>query len=118
MQYFVEVRDLEKKIEKPWGYFEQLTDNEKTTVKIISINAGNRTSLQFHELRSEKWYVLSGEGYAMNPDKKRVKPGDKLFISKTTVHRLEAITDMKILEISFGNFQESDIKRLEDDYNR
>ena len=114
----MEVRNLEKKINKPWGYFEQLTDNEKSTVKIISINEGNRSSLQFHEHRSEKWYVLSGEGYAMNPNKRKINPGDKIYISKTTVHRLEAVTDMKILEISFGNFQESDIKRLEDDYNR
>ncbi|AJM91987.1 hypothetical protein NPIRD3C_0775 [Nitrosopumilus piranensis] len=36
------------------GFFEQLTDNE-TTIKIITILAGNRTSLQFHEQRSEKW---------------------------------------------------------------
>lgn len=114
----MEISDLDKRINKPWGFFEKLTDNEKTTVKLISINAGNRTSLQFHEHRSEKWYVLSGEGYAMNPNKKRVKPGDRLFISKTIVHRLEAITDMMILEISFGNFDELDIKRLEDDYNR
>ncbi len=100
------------------GFFEQLTDNEQTTVKIISINAGCRTSLQFHEHRSEKWYVLSGEGYAMNPDKKIIKPGDKLFISKTIIHRLEATTNMRILEISFGEFRESDIKRIEDDYGR
>ncbi len=114
----MEISDIERKVDKPWGSFEQLTDNEKTTVKLMSINAGNRTSLQFHEHRSEKWYVLSGEGYAMNPDKRKIKSGDKICISKTTIHRLEAITDMKILEISFGNFQESDIKRLEDDYNR
>ena len=114
----LEISGLDERINKPWGFFEKLTDNEKTTVKIISINAGNRTSLQFHEHRSEKWYVLSGEGYAINPDKTKIKIGDKLFISKTTVHRLEAITDMKILEISFGDFDELDIKRLEDDYSR
>ena len=114
----MEVSDLGKKIDKPWGFFKKLTDNEKTTVKIISINAENRTSLQFHEHRSEKWYVLSGKGYAMNPDKTKINPGDELFISRTTVHRLEAITDMVILEISFGDFDELDIKRLEDDYDR
>lgn len=106
------------KVNKPWGFFEQLTDNEKTTVKLITILAGNRTSLQFHEQRSEKWHVLSGEGVAMIPDKKMIKPGDEIFVPKTTIHRLEAITDMQILEISFGLFQESDIKRLEDDYVR
>ncbi len=106
------------KIIKPWGFFEQFTDNETTTVKLITINAGNRTSLQYHEHRSEKWVVINGEGYALLPEKKSIKQGDELFISKTTVHRLEAITDMKILEISYGKFNESDIKRLEDDYNR
>lgn len=106
------------RVNKPWGYFEQLTDNETTTVKLITILAGNRTSLQFHEQRSEKWYVLRGEGIAVVPDKKMIKSGDEIFIPKTTVHRLEAITDMQILEISFGLFNESDIKRLEDDYIR
>lgn len=106
------------KINKPWGFFEQLTDNETTTVKIITILAGNRTSLQFHEHRSEKWYVLNGEGYAFLKDKQRIQTGDEITIPIKAVHRLEAITDMKILEISYGLFQESDIKRLEDDYVR
>lgn len=106
------------RVNKPWGYFEQLTDNETTTIKVITILAGNRTSLQFHERRSEKWYVLNGEGYAMLQDKKRIKTGDELFIPKKAAHRLEAITDMQVLEISFGLFQESDIKRIEDDYAR
>lgn len=106
------------KVNKPWGCFEKLTDNEKTTVKVITILAGNRTSLQFHENRSEKWYVLNGEGYAILEEKKKIQTGDEISIPKKAVHRLEATTDMKILEISFGLFQESDIKRLEDDYVR
>ena len=106
------------KINKPWGFFEQLTDNETTTIKVITILAGNRTSLQFHEHRSEKWYVLKGEGHAILESKKKIQTGDEISIPKKAVHRLEAVTDMKILEISFGLFQESDIKRLEDDYVR
>ena len=106
------------KINKPWGFFEQLTDNETTTIKVITILAGHRTSLQFHENRSEKWYVLNGEGYAILNDKKKIQTGDEIVIPKKAVHRLEAITDLKVLEISFGLFQESDIKRLEDDYVR
>lgn len=44
--------------------------------------------------------------------------GDELVIPKTKPHRLEAITDLTILEISFGEFDELDIVRLEDDYCR
>ena len=106
------------RVNKPWGFFDQLTDNELTTVKVITILAGNRTSLQFHEHRSEKWFVLSGEGYAMLDKKQRIQTGDQISIPKKAVHRLEAITDMKVLEISYGLFEESDIKRLEDDYVR
>ena len=106
------------KVNKPWGFFEKLTDNEKTTVKVITILAGNRTSLQFHENRSEKWYVLDGEGYAILEDKQKIQTGDEITVPKMAIHRLEAITDMKILEISYGLFDESDIKRLEDDYVR
>jgi len=106
------------KVNKPWGFFEQLTDNETTTVKIITMLAGNRTSRQFHEHRSEKWYVLNEEGYAIVEDKQKIQTGDEISIPKKAAHRLEAITDMKILEISYGLFQESDIERLEDDYVR
>ena len=100
------------------GFFEQLTDNETTTIKIITILAGNRTSLQYHEHRSEKWYILSGEGYATLEEKQKIQTGDEIVIPKKAIHRLEAITDMKVLEISFGLFDEFDIKRLEDDYVR
>ena len=106
------------KVNKPWGFFGQLTDNETTTIKIITILAGNRTSLQYHEHRSEKWYVLSGEGYATLEEKQKIQTGDEIVIPKKAIHRLEAITDMKVLEISFGLFDEFDIKRLEDDYVR
>ncbi len=54
----------------------------------------------------------------MNSDKTKIASGDKLFISKTTIHRLEVTTNMTILEISFRDFDELDIKRLEEDYNK
>jgi len=39
--------------ERPWGNFERFTLNEKTTVKIITVNAGESISLQTHENRDE-----------------------------------------------------------------
>ncbi|AJM91986.1 MULTISPECIES: hypothetical protein [Nitrosopumilus] len=62
--------------------------------------------------------VLSGEGYAILEEKQNIQTGDEIVIPKKAVHRLEAIIDMKILEISFRVFDELDIKRLEDDYVR
>lgn len=105
-------------VTKPWGFYKLLTQNEKTTVKILSLKGGRRTSLQLHQNRSEKWYVLKGEGIVTLEKTQKLKIGDEVFISKTQPHRLEAITDLMILEISFGLFDELDILRLEDDYDR
>jgi len=105
-------------ITKPWGSFKLLTKNEKTTVKIIMLNAGNRTSLQLHNHRFEKWFVLKGEGIITLEKPKQVKIGDEIFIPVKTPHRIEAITDFTILEISYGLFDELDILRLEDDFGR
>lgn len=107
-----------KSVTKPWGNFKLLTQNEKTTIKIISIDAGNRTSLQLHLKRSEKWYVLEGIGIATLEKEYPLTVHDEMFIPAKTPHRLEAIIDLKILEISYGDFDEDDIVRLEDDYSR
>lgn len=106
------------KTQKPWGYFERFSENQTSTVKIITVLPKKRTSLQYHEHRSEKWFVISGNGYVWNPEKNPVQPGDEIEIPKNTIHRIEANTELKILEISFGDFDENDIKRIEDDFGR
>ena len=103
---------------KPWGSFRVFSKNEKTTVKIITIDAGNRTSLQFHNHRSEKWFIIKGNGILTLNNNKKIKAGDEIDIPLKAAHRIEAITDLMVLEISFGTFDESDIIRLEDDYGR
>ena len=48
------------------------------------------------------------------------QPQQKIFIPRETIHRLSAVGDMpvRVLEISFGEFDEEDIVRLEDAYGR
>lgn len=106
------------KVTKPWGSYNLFSKNEKTTVKVISVKSGHRTSLQFHKYRDEKWFVIKGIGIAELVTKHDLNPGDELVIPKTKPHRLEAVTDLIILEISYGKFDESDIVRLDDDYSR
>jgi mannose-6-phosphate isomerase len=45
---------------------------------------------------------------------------EKIFIPRETVHRLSAIAEesVRVLEVSFGEFDEDDIVRLEDVYGR
>ncbi len=109
-----------EKEERPWGSFERLTLNEKTTVKIITVNAGEAFSLQTHERRDEFWRVLTGLGVVRIGDTdSEAKAGDTFFSPRHSEHRVTAGQDgIVFLEISFGDFDEGDIKRLEDRYGR
>lgn len=106
--------------ERPWGKFEQFTHNELSTVKILTVNAGEEFSLQYHNKRDEFWRVLGGNGIVTVGDEKIPATLDaEFFIPKKTNHRLSGGTEaLKVLEISLGDFDESDIVRLEDKYNR
>ena len=106
--------------ERPWGKFEKFTLNELSTVKILTINVGEEFSLQYHEKRDEFWRIISGRGTVQIGDEKtNIATGDERFVPKKTAHRLSAGAEpLVVLEISFGHFDESDIARLEDKYNR
>lgn len=113
-----------KKDERAWGKFEQYTQNEKTTVKLLYIESQQRLSKQVHKNRDELWIILDEnlqveiDGFHFNPE-----PDERFFIKKGQSHRLTNIgfehnTPARVLEISFGDFNENDELRLEDDYNR
>jgi mannose-6-phosphate isomerase len=109
------------KVEKPWGKFEQYTHNLPCTVKIITVAPGGVLSRQYHHKRDELWVVLD-PGACVEMDEKVLhpEPEEKLFIPRGTVHRLSSRGDqpVRVLEVSFGEFDEEDIVRLEDVYGR
>ena len=109
-----------QKDERPWGNFIQFTHDEPCSVKILTVHKDQSISLQYHHNRDEFWRVLSGNPIITVGDKiTRAKVGDEFFISKETKHRLAGgDTDAQVLEISFGDFDEDDIVRLEDVYER
>jgi mannose-6-phosphate isomerase len=106
--------------ERPWGKFERFTLNEKCTVKLVYLDGGKRLSLQYHNNRSEFWKVIKGPvKVQLGNEIKLLQTGESIEIPMKTTHRLiGAGTDATILEISTGEFDESDIVRLEDDYAR
>lgn len=109
------------KVDKPWGRFEQYTHNLPSTVKVITVAPGGTLSRQYHHMRDELWVVLD-PGAKVELDEKILFPdaSEKLYIPRGTVHRLSAVgeSDVRVLEISFGEFDEDDIVRLEDVYGR
>jgi mannose-1-phosphate guanylyltransferase/mannose-1-phosphate guanylyltransferase/mannose-6-phosphate isomerase len=109
-----------EKVERPWGNFERFTQNETTTVKILTINASEEISLQTHEHRDEFGRVLKGSGIVhIGEENSNVHEGDSFFIPRHTAHRVVAgFEELAYLEIAFGDFDENDEKRIEDRYGR
>ena len=105
---------------RAWGGFDQFTHHEKSTVKILEIKPGQRFSLQYHHHRAEFWEMLDNPAkVTIGKRTVRAKKGDRFFIKKGTLHRIEAGSkSVRVLEISFGAFKENDIVRIEDDYGR
>jgi len=106
--------------ERPWGNFERFTLNEKTTVKIVTVKAGEAISLQTHARRDEFWRVLSGSGIiTIGSEHHKAHAGENYFGTRGLEHRVEGGSEgLQLLEISFGDFDEKDIVRLEDKYGR
>jgi mannose-6-phosphate isomerase-like protein (cupin superfamily) len=111
---------MTKTVKKPWGQFELFSSNEKTTVKIITVSAKKKLSLQYHMQRSEFWRVIDGSGDVIIGNKRiSAKKGDIFTIPRKTLHRIMGgPKGMVILEIAKGNFDEKDIVRIEDDFGR
>lgn len=105
---------------RPWGEFERFTLNEHTTVKILTIKPRESVSLQTHAHRSEFWRILTGSGIVTIGDQQhKASPPNDFFIPVGEKHRIEAgLEGISWLEIAFGEFDEADITRLEDNYGR
>ena len=105
---------------RPWGSFLQFTHNISSTVKIITVAPHEELSLQYHEKRSEFWYVLSGSpSITIGENVLSGSVGQDFFVPQRINHRIKAgDTEVKILEIALVEFDEQDIVRLEDKYGR
>jgi mannose-6-phosphate isomerase len=106
--------------DRPWGKFEKFHENQLSTVKLIYINANSRLSLQYHRERSEFWKVIKGTAEVELDGKIfEVKEEETIDIPKGVRHRVKALdNNCVILEIAYGKFDENDIVRIEDDYQR
>jgi mannose-6-phosphate isomerase-like protein (cupin superfamily) len=108
-----------KIVHRPWGLFKQFVLNEKCTVKILEIKKNQELSLQKHKLRREEWYFITSGYVQLGKRVKKIKEGELVKIGKNVAHRLIAREkNVRVLEISFGTFDEHDEIRLEDKYNR
>jgi mannose-6-phosphate isomerase len=112
-----------ERVEKPWGYELIWAKTEHYAGKILFVRSGQALSLQFHREKDESWYVLAGRaelelgaaGQAIL-EKEVIAKGAAFRFHPGTVHRIVAVEDTTILEVSTP--QLDDVVRLEDNYGR
>jgi mannose-6-phosphate isomerase len=112
-----------RRIEKPWGHELVWALSDQYAGKLLRVTAGQRLSLQFHREKDESWYVLEGRAeleFAAPGERATmtevVTPGAAFRIKPGTVHRVLALEDTTILEVSTPEID--DVVRLEDSYGR
>jgi quercetin dioxygenase-like cupin family protein len=109
------------RIEKPWGYEIHWAKTDRYVGKVIHIEAGHALSLQYHNLKDETILLWSGRLLfeLQNERENReweMKPGERIHISPNVVHRMTAITDCDVIEVSTPEID--DVVQLEDRYGR
>ena len=108
-------------VERPWGKFRQYAWNSECTVSLMEVKPGCRLSLQSHSGRAELWIVLDDGAQVQIGDAVRdCAAGEELWIGANERHRLGCVGSRpcRVLEVAFGNWQQEDIARFEDDYQR
>ncbi len=106
-----------KIVDKPWGRELWVAMEDEYGGKILEMKKGFTTSLHYHSKKKETIYVLKGELHVFTPEKTYViEPGESITIEPNDVHRLEAKTDVILIEFSTPELGET--VRVEDYYNR
>ena len=104
-------------VPKPWGREVWYAHEERYAGKILEVTAGFALSLQKHERKQETMYLQSGRiRYHLNGTDFEMEPGQCITIRPGDVHRVEALEDAVILEVSTPELD--DVVRLEDRYGR
>ena len=111
-----------KVVHKPWGKEEWLELNDAYCYKRIYINAGYKTSFQYHQFKKETNYIIEGtaEVWLENDEgvveKKIMKGGEFFNVTPPKKHRVIAITDIILQEVSTPHVD--DVFRIDDEFNR
>ena len=107
---------------RPWGRYTNLYEGKNFLVKELVVNSKSKLSLQKHFHRSEYWTITDGKPLiTLNKKNFFKKPGEKIFIPREAIHRIENKfkKKVKIIEIQTGPIlKETDIVRYQDIYGR
>ncbi len=112
-----------RRVEKPWGYELIWALTDVYCGKVLFVRAGHSLSLQFHREKDESWHIQSGraklelgESGEGALSEEVVSAGASFRLPPGTVHRITALEDTTVLEVSTPHLD--DVVRLQDEYGR
>jgi len=115
------------RIEKPWGSEVITYQDHHYVTKILTINPGERTSLQYHRTKTETIIVFSGRLMLhKSPNRRTTEQTDITWhermehftFAPMEIHRLEATIDGPVVLLECSTNHLDDVVRLTDDYSR
>ena len=111
-----------RKIYRPWGSYDGVTEGERWQVKRIVVNPGASLSLQMHHHRAEHWIVVQGTAVVeKDGGRELVGENQSTYIPLGCRHRLSnpGKIPVELIEVQSGPYLgEDDIVRFEDRYGR
>lgn len=111
-----------RRVDKPWGHELIWAENELYVGKLLHVKAGEALSVQMHEIKDETLFLLRGSlkvRVGPSPDELEdvhLEPGDSIRVKPHTVHAMEAVTDVDVMEASTPHLD--DVVRFRDRYGR
>ena len=111
-----------RKVYRPWGSYESVSNAHRYQVKRIIVNPGATLSLQMHHHRAEHWVVVKGTARVTKGEETFLLAEDQsTYIPLGVTHRLEnpGSIPLELIEVQSGSYLgEDDIVRFEDKYGR
>ena len=111
-----------RRVDKPWGYELIWAETGSYVGKILHVKKGHKLSLQYHQIKEETMYLLSGrvtlvyENDQGKLEEIDMRPGEAQHIQPLRKHRLVAVEDSDMAEVSTPHL--GDVVRIEDTYGR
>ena len=120
------MNDSHTRCERPWGHFDTFIENERCTVKILTVQKGEALSLQRHKKRDQLYIILDPIQIHYGPTQAELTivdavPYQTFYFPRGMLHRAVNNTENQVaryLEIATGKYDEEDIERLDDRYGR
>ncbi|MDC0906594.1 mannose-1-phosphate guanylyltransferase/mannose-6-phosphate isomerase [Gammaproteobacteria bacterium] len=113
---------LNREVYRPWGKYDSIDYGERYQVKRITVNPGQKLSVQMHHHRAEHWIVVSGSAKVTNGNETFIlSENQSTYIPVGVVHALEnpGKIELEMIEVQSGSYLgEDDIVRFEDNYGR